>query len=207
MCPLSDYRYWKFHFYCLKSSNLRSKNLWGVHLTLPPPPPLGHSKIKAAVKHFSVESKKRAVILVLCKWNITQFLSSPFSPAYTFLHSWYVVQWNMEFSITSSLAETDVLLKLVQVETTEWLDNITNVKCRCFEHSPQTKSWQYNVIFFNIVHAILMMQKVNKKALMFLNVQRSVSAKVCNNVSTSVPDGNSAHSILTVCFPGQAKLS
>ena len=36
MRSLSDYKYWKFHFDCLKASDFRSEKLyWGVHLTPP----------------------------------------------------------------------------------------------------------------------------------------------------------------------------
>ena len=40
MRSLSDYRYWKIHFDCLKASNCRYEKPMGVHLT-----PLGRSRV------------------------------------------------------------------------------------------------------------------------------------------------------------------
>ena len=38
MCSWSDYRYWKFHFDCLKASNFRSEKPMGGPFDPPPPP-------------------------------------------------------------------------------------------------------------------------------------------------------------------------
>ena len=44
MRSLSDYRYEKFHFDCLKASSFKSEKPMGIHLTTPPP--LGRSRVK-----------------------------------------------------------------------------------------------------------------------------------------------------------------
>ena len=44
MRSLSDYRYWKFHFDCMRASNFRSENPMGGPFD--PPRPLGRSRVK-----------------------------------------------------------------------------------------------------------------------------------------------------------------